>query len=78
MGQGEVGGCTRMVQIAWPCLGSMVERSWLVLGGPFPSFWHLGLRMLLSCLVGPLFPARFSATAGCHFSGDLIAILLAN
>ena len=37
-GQGEVGGCTRRVQTAWPCLGSAVERSWSALGGPFPSF----------------------------------------
>ena len=37
-GQGEVGGCTRRVQTAWPCLGSVVERSWSALGGPFPSF----------------------------------------
>ena len=36
-GQGEVGGCTRRVQTAWPCLGSAVERSWSALGGPFPS-----------------------------------------
>ena len=25
MGQGEVGGCTRRVQTAWPSLGSTVE-----------------------------------------------------
>ena len=37
-GQGEVGGCTRRVQTAWPCLGSTVERSWSAQGGPFPSF----------------------------------------
>ena len=37
-GQGEVGGCTRRVQTAWPCLGSAVERSWSALGGSFPSF----------------------------------------
>ena len=37
-GQGEVGGCTRRVQTAWPCLGSAVERSWSALGGPFPPF----------------------------------------
>ena len=36
-GLGEVGGCTRRVQTAWPCLGSGVERSWSGLGGPFPS-----------------------------------------
>ena len=36
-GQGEVGGCTRMVQTAWPCLGSAVERYWLALEGPFSS-----------------------------------------
>ena len=32
VGQGEVGGCTRRVQTAWPCLGSAVERSWSALG----------------------------------------------
>ena len=37
-GQGEVGGCTRRVQTALPCLGSTVERSWSALGGPFPPF----------------------------------------
>ena len=37
-GQGEVGGCTRRVQTAWPCLGSAVERSWSALGGPFLPF----------------------------------------
>ena len=37
-GQGKVGGCTRRVQTAWPCLGSVVERSWSAQGGPFPSF----------------------------------------
>ena len=37
-GQGEVGGCTRRVQTAWPCLGSAIERSWSALGGPFPPF----------------------------------------
>ena len=35
MRQGEVGGCTRGVQTAWPCLGSAVERSCWELGGPF-------------------------------------------
>ena len=37
-GQGEVGGCTRRVQTVWPCLGSVVERSWSALGGPFLPF----------------------------------------
>ena len=37
-GQGEVGGCTRRVQTAWPRLGSSLEASWLALGGPFLSF----------------------------------------
>ena len=37
VGQGEVGGCTRRVQTAWPCLSSVVERSWSALGGPFSS-----------------------------------------
>ena len=38
-----------------------------------------GARKWLSGLVGPPFPAymaRFSATTGCHFSGDLNASLL--
>ena len=38
VGKGEVGGCTRRVKTAWPCLGSTVERSWSALGGPFPPF----------------------------------------
>ena len=37
-GQGEVGGCTWRVQTAWLCVGSVVERSWSALGGPFPPF----------------------------------------
>ena len=37
-GTGEVGGCTRRVPAAWPCLGSTVERSWSALGGPFLPF----------------------------------------
>ena len=38
-GQGEVGGCTRRVQTAWPRLGLSLEMTWLALGGPFLSFW---------------------------------------
>ena len=34
------GGCTPRVQIAWPCLGSGIERSWLAVGVPFLSFVH--------------------------------------
>ena len=26
--------------VAWPCLGSSLEATWLALGGPFLSFWH--------------------------------------
>ena len=37
-GQGEVGGCTRRLQTAWPCLGSLVERPWLALEWQFLSF----------------------------------------
>ena len=36
-GTGEVGGCTRRVQTAWPRLGSSLEATWLALGGPFLS-----------------------------------------
>ena len=42
-------------------------------------FGKNGVRKKPSGFVGPPFPAymaRFSATAGCHFSGDLIASLL--
>ena len=42
-------------------------------------FGKNGVRKKPSGCVGPPFPAymaRFSATAGCHFSGDLIASLL--
>ena len=66
-----MGGCSRRVQTAWPCLGSAVERSWSALGGPSGSE-----SSRLHGFVGPPFPAyiaRFSATAGCHFSGGLIA-----
>ena len=38
VGQREVGGCTRRVQTAWPCLGSSLEMTWFALGGPFLSF----------------------------------------
>ena len=44
MGQGEVGGCTRRVQTAWPRLGSSLEATWLALGGPFLSFLHYGVE----------------------------------
>ena len=44
VGQGEVGGCTRRVQTAWPCPGSVVERSWLALGGPLISV-VFGIRL---------------------------------
>ena len=37
-GQGEVGGCTRRVQTAWPCLGSALNSPWLELGRPFLGF----------------------------------------
>jgi len=36
-GQGEVGGCTRRVQTAWPRLGWSLEATWLALGWPFLS-----------------------------------------
>ena len=50
VGQAEVGGCTQRVQTAWPCPGSVVERSWLALGGPFLSFLALGLKVaVLPC-----------------------------
>ena len=76
MGQGEVDGCTRRVRTAWPRLGSSLEATWLALGGPFLSFlaYVNGVRNKRSHLVGPPFPesmARFSATAGWHFSRDL-------
>jgi len=29
VGQGEVGGCTQMVQTAWLCLGSAMKCPWL-------------------------------------------------
>ena len=35
VGQGEVGGRTRRVQTAWPCLGSSVEQPWLAPEGHF-------------------------------------------
>ena len=37
-GQGEVGGCTRRVQTARPCLGSALNSPWLELGRPFLGF----------------------------------------
>ena len=64
-----MGGCTQRVQTAWPRLGSSLEATWLA----------LGVRNKRSHLVGPPFPefkARFSATAGWHFSRDLTRRLL--
>ena len=37
-GQGEVGGCTRRVQTAWPHLGSALNSPWLEPGRPFLVF----------------------------------------
>ena len=37
-GQGEVGGCTRRVQTAWPCLGSALNSPWLEPGRAFLGF----------------------------------------
>jgi len=43
-GQGEVGGCTQRVQIAWLFLDLVVEILWLALGGSFfSSFAQMGL-----------------------------------
>ena len=47
-GQGEVGGCTRRVQTAWPCLGSAVERSWSA-HGLFFSYSRLPFLGRLDC-----------------------------
>ena len=58
--------------------GCVMIRCKSALGGPFPSLlaYVNGLRKKLSCLVGPPFPAvmaSFSATAGWHSPGYLIA-----
>ena len=71
--------CTLRVQTAWPCLGLSLEVTWLALGGTFILFGINGVRNKQSHLVGPPFPefkARFSATAGWHFSRDLTRHLL--
>jgi len=53
-----VGGCTRRVQTAWLCLGSLVERPWLALEGSFLFFFGINkLRSKPSYLVGPPFLA---------------------
>ena len=68
-------GAPEWVQTAWPRLGSSLEVTWLALRGPFLFFFGInGVRNKRSHLVGPPFPefkARFSATAGWHFSRDL-------
>ena len=56
-----------MVQTAWPCLGLAIERLWLALGGLFLATFP-GRASIYS--VHGLF---FSAKAGWHFQGDLIA-----
>ena len=74
-----MGGCTRRVQTAWPRLGSCLEATWLALEGHFYLFGINGVRNQRSHLVGAPFPefkARFSATAGRHFSRDLTRRLL--
>ena len=80
MGQGEVGGCTRRVQTAWPRLGSCLEVTWLALGGAISILFGInGVRNQRSHLVGAPFPefkARFSAMAGWHFSRYLARRLL--
>ena len=71
-----MGGCTQRVQTA-----GLVLKSDLVGTGRAISalFGINGVRNKRSHLVGPPFPefkARFSATAGWHFSGDLTRRLL--
>ena len=80
-GQGEVGRCTRRVQTVWPRLDSSLEATCLVGTGRATSilFGINGVRNQRSHLVGPPFPefkARFSPTAGWHFSRDLTRRLL--
>ena len=79
-GQGEVGGCTRRVQTAWPRLGSCVRSDLVCTGRAISILFGInGVRNQRSHLVGPPFPefnARFSATAGWHFSRDLTRRLL--
>ena len=74
-----MGGCIQSVQTAWQHLGSAVETTWLVLGGPNCPFGINGVRNKRSHLVGPPFPAFKAsslATAGWHFSGVIIGSLL--
>ena len=80
MGQGEVGGYTRRVQNSMAVSG-LVFRSDLVGTGRAISilFGINWVRNKRSHIVGPPFPefkARFSATAGWHFSRDLTKHLL--
>ena len=57
-----------MVQTAWPCLGLVIERPWLALGGLFLA--TLPCRASISSIHGLFF---FPAKAGWNFQGDLIA-----
>ena len=59
-------------------VSGLVFKSYLVGTGRAISilFGIIGVRSKQSCLVGPEFKARFSATAGWHFSRDLTRHLL--
>ena len=50
---GEVDGCTRRMQTAWPSLGSTLKVPWLALSGPLLSSMHKQVEktVLLSCMV---------------------------
>ena len=79
-GQGEVGGCTRRVQTAWPCLGSALNSPWLEPSRPFLGCISInGPRKQWSHLAEPripVFKADFSARASYRRPSILIAYKL--
>ena len=75
-----MGGCTRRVQTAWPCLGSALNSPWLEPGRPNLRFVSInGPRKQWSHLAEPrlpVFKADFSARASYHRPSILIAYTL--
>ena len=68
-------GVPKGCKTGWPRLGSSLERIWLALGGPISVLF--GVNGVTPCRTSiSSVKARFSATAGRHFSRDLIRHLL--
>ena len=55
----EVGGCTRRVQTAWPCLGSALNSPWLEPGRP-----NLGFCASLQSSHAPEHPTSINHSKG--------------